>query len=151
RETRRHDRAARRRRRRDLPAGPRDREGARGRREGRDRQPLEAARRDEGGDQNAGGGSGGTGGAAGRSDALTAAGPPAKRSRIRSTSTKNTGTTASERNVASSMPPNTVVPSEFRLAAPAPVAISSGITPKMNANDVIRIGRSRTRAACRAA
>ena len=53
--------------------------------------------------------------------------------------------------VAVSMPANTPVPSECRLAAPAPLAIISGATPKMNANEVIRIGRNRSRAASIAA
>ena len=37
------------------------------------------------------------------------------------------------------MPPTTVVPTELRAADPAPVAIASGITPRMNVIDVIRI------------
>ena len=53
--------------------------------------------------------------------------------------------------VAASMPPNTVVPIDCRLAAPAPVANISGTTPRMKAKAVIRIGRSRRRAASIAA
>ena len=53
--------------------------------------------------------------------------------------------------VAASMPPNTVVPTEVFDAAPAPEAIISGTTPRMNAKEVIRIGRSRSRAASSAA
>ena len=53
--------------------------------------------------------------------------------------------------VAISIPKNTVVPIEWRLTAPAPPATSSGETPKMKASDVIRIGRSRSRAASDAA
>jgi hypothetical protein len=53
--------------------------------------------------------------------------------------------------VAAIMPPNTAVPSERRAAAPAPVAPTSGKMPKMNANDVIRIGRNRSRDASTAA
>ena len=53
--------------------------------------------------------------------------------------------------VAVSMPKNTPVPIECRLCAPAPLAISSGATPRMNANEVIRIGRNRSRAASIAA
>jgi hypothetical protein len=49
------------------------------------------------------------------------------------------------------MPPKTAVPSARRLAAPAPPATTSGETPRMNANDVIRIGRKRRRAASTAA
>ncbi len=51
-----------------------------------------------------------------------------------------------ERNVEATMPPATAVPTELRAAAPAPVASASGITPRMNASDVIRMGRSRMRA-----
>ena len=88
----------------------------------------------------------------GRGSSSSVAGAPAKRSRSRSTTTKNTGTTASDRNVASSMPPKTAVPSEWRAAAPAPRRDHAAArTPRMNANDVIRIGRRRTRAACSAA
>src|ERR1044071_8319001 len=45
------------------------------------------------------------------------------------------------------MPENTAVPSVWRSSAPAPTAQTSGTTPKMKANDVIRIGRSRSLAA----
>ena len=45
--------------------------------------------------------------------------------------------------VANSMPNTTVVPIDWRAPAPAPVAIASGNVPRMNANDVIRMGRSR--------
>ena len=55
------------------------------------------------------------------------------------------------RTVETIMPPNTVVPTEFRLAAPAPVANTNGSTPRINANDVIRMGRRRMRAASTAA
>src|ERR1019366_4940178 len=41
--------------------------------------------------------------------------------------------------VANSMPANTPVPIECRLAAPAPLASISGSTPRMNANDVMRM------------
>ena len=43
--------------------------------------------------------------------------------------------------VTPSMPQNTAVPSDWRISAPAPVAIISGSTPRMKAKDVIRIGR----------
>ena len=56
-----------------------------------------------------------------------------------------------DRNVDASMPPATAVPTELRAPAPAPVAYASGSTPRMNANDVMRIGRSRMRAASTAA
>ena len=53
--------------------------------------------------------------------------------------------------VAASMPLNTAVPSEWRAAEPAPLATISGTTPRMNANEVIRIGRKRRRAPASAA
>ena len=56
-----------------------------------------------------------------------------------------------DRKVEASMPPATAVPTEFRAPAPAPVAYASGSTPRMNANDVMRIGRSLMRAASTAA
>ena len=46
-------------------------------------------------------------------------------------------------NVAASMPPITLVPSEWRLAAPAPVLSARGSTPKISARDVMMIGRKR--------
>ena len=49
------------------------------------------------------------------------------------------------------MPVNTVMPIEARALAPAPVASTSGSTPRMKANEVIRIGRKRARAASTAA
>ena len=56
-----------------------------------------------------------------------------------------------DRNVDVIIPPMTVVPTDCRAADPAPVASASGSTPRMNASDVIRIGRSRMRAASTAA
>ncbi len=53
--------------------------------------------------------------------------------------------------VDTSIPPNTAVPTEWRPASPAPWAMTSGNTPRMKANDVMRIGRSRMRAASIAA
>ena len=47
-------------------------------------------------------------------------------------------------SVAASMPVITTVPRIRRAAAPDPVAIHSGTQPRMKANDVIRIGRSRS-------
>ena len=49
------------------------------------------------------------------------------------------------------MPPKTTVPSDCWLAEPAPVAVRSGTTPRMNAIEVIRIGRKRRRVASTAA
>ncbi len=56
-----------------------------------------------------------------------------------------------ERNVEAAMPPATDVPTELRAPAPAPVAKASGSTPRMNASDVIRMGRIRMRPASTAA
>ena len=48
-------------------------------------------------------------------------------------------------SVTPSIPLKTAVPSERRISAPATEANTSGRTPKTKANDVIRIGRSRSR------
>ena len=53
--------------------------------------------------------------------------------------------------MAMSMPEKTPVASECRLWAPAPLAISIGTTPRMKANEVMRIGRKRSLAASSAA
>ncbi len=45
------------------------------------------------------------------------------------------------------MPPKTVTPIVFLDAAPAPVANASGNTPRINARDVMMIGRKRSRTA----
>src|SRR5437868_2062648 len=50
-------------------------------------------------------------------------------------------------SVTPSMPLNTARPSERRIPAPAPSAITKGTTPKMKANEVSRIGRRRSRTA----
>ena len=47
--------------------------------------------------------------------------------------------------VAAIIPATTTVPRIWRPLAPEPEAIASGMQPRMNANDVIRIGRSRIR------
>jgi hypothetical protein len=60
---------------------------------------------------------------------------------------KNIGVRKMPNSVTPSIPLNTAVPSERRISAPAPVAITSGTTPRMKANDVIKIGRSRSRTA----
>ena len=65
----------------------------------------------------------------------------------RMTTVKNSGVKNTPRTVAASIPPNTPVPSELRLPAPAPVAMTSGTTPRMNAKLVMRIGRKRSLAA----
>ena len=44
------------------------------------------------------------------------------------------------------MPKNTATPTAWRISEPEPVDSTSGSTPRMNANDVIRIGRRRSRA-----
>ncbi len=51
------------------------------------------------------------------------------------------------RKVEVTTPPSTLVPIAFCAPAPAPVAMASGSTPKPNASEVIRIGRSRSLAA----
>ena len=45
------------------------------------------------------------------------------------------------------IPKTTAVPNDIRLEAPAPVAKIRGITPNIKANEVIKIGRNRTRPA----
>src|SRR5512146_646094 len=65
----------------------------------------------------------------------------------RCTTTKKVGTNSTARQVEAIMPENTVMPIDLRALAPAPVAITSGTTPRMKANEVIRIGRNRARAA----
>jgi hypothetical protein len=64
---------------------------------------------------------------------------------------KNNGTKRIAITVAATMPPMTPVPIECRLAEPAPVLMASGSTPRMNASDVITIGRKRSRTASMAA
>ena len=53
--------------------------------------------------------------------------------------------------LAASMPPITVVPMIWRATDPAPVAVHNGTQPRINANEVIRIGRKRSRAPSNAA
>jgi len=67
------------------------------------------------------------------------------------TTTYSTGMNKRFRNVDAIMPPATAVPTECRASLPAPLANTSGDTPRMNASEVIRIGRSRIRAASIAA
>ena len=62
------------------------------------------------------------------------------------TTTKNSGTKKIARTVAVIMPPITPVPMAFWAPEPAPLLRASGSTPKMKAREVIRIGRSRSRA-----
>src|ERR1700722_15447499 len=45
------------------------------------------------------------------------------------------------------MPENTATPMARRISAPAPCEVTSGTTPMMNAIEVIRIGRNRSRQA----
>jgi hypothetical protein len=61
------------------------------------------------------------------------------------------GTKKIARKVAASMPPITPVPTECRAPAPAPWRAPAAAHPRMNASDVIRIGRNRRRAASSAA
>ena len=54
-------------------------------------------------------------------------------------------------NVAAVMPPITPVPTAARAPAPAPLENANGTTPRINANEVIKMGRNRKRAASREA
>src|SRR3546814_359353 len=67
------------------------------------------------------------------------------------TTTKNSGTKKIASTVAVTMPPTTPVPMACLLPELAPVAITRGITPTVNASDVMMMGRSRRRAASMAA
>src|SRR5215469_18847521 len=66
-----------------------------------------------------------------------------RHSSIRCTTTTSDGTNRIARHVEAIMPLNTVMPIDLRALAPAPLAITSGTTPRIKANEVIRIGRSR--------
>ena len=63
----------------------------------------------------------------------------------------NIGITKMPNKVADVIPATTVIPMDTRAPAPAPLEIASGIQPKMNAKDVIKIGRKRIFAASIAA
>src|SRR3954468_14625389 len=52
--------------------------------------------------------------------------------------TKKHGTKTTARQVDASIPVATVIPNDLRALAPAPVAMTSGTTPRMKANEVIR-------------
>src|SRR5262245_32776353 len=75
----------------------------------------------------------------------------ARHSSKRRTTTKNDGTNSTAKQVEASMPLDTAMPIDLRELAPAPVANTSGITPRMKANEVMRMGRKRARAASSAA
>ena len=64
---------------------------------------------------------------------------------------KNTGVKKIPNSVTPIMPLKTAVPSACRISEPAPNAFTNGQTPMLNANDVIRMGRNRNRAASTAA
>ena len=53
--------------------------------------------------------------------------------------------------LAAVIPPITALPITWREIAPAPVALQSGTQPKINAKEVIRMGRRRSLAPSRAA
>ena len=55
------------------------------------------------------------------------------------------------KKVTPSMPLKTATPRARRISAPAPWASTSGMTPKMKASEVIKIGRKRSRLAVKAA
>jgi hypothetical protein len=63
----------------------------------------------------------------------------------RSTSTNNAGTSRIANALEKIMPTIVTLPMGRRAAAPAPTAVQSGSKPKINANGVINIGRSRKR------
>ena len=65
--------------------------------------------------------------------------------------TKNEGTNRTARQVEANMPEATAMPSDLRALAPAPLASTNGITPRMKTKDVIMIGRKRDCAASMAA
>ena len=88
---------------------------------------------------------------AGSGGGVVATGAGCLRCVTRSTTTNSTGMIKTAINVAASMPPITVVPMIWRATEPAPVAVHSGTQPSTKAKDVIRMGRSRSRAAASAA
>ena len=67
------------------------------------------------------------------------------------TITYSTGMNSKFSVVAAIIPPNTVVPTEILPARPAPVASTKWHHPKINASEVIRMGRKRIFAASIAA
>ena len=69
----------------------------------------------------------------------------------RSTTTNSTGIRKMPTNVLKVIPPTTALPMDTREPAPGPVAIARGRQPRINANEVIRIGRRRRWAALMAA
>src|SRR5271170_59648 len=70
---------------------------------------------------------------------------------LRCIMTHSVGIKKTPRIVPPSIPPNTAVPMDCRAAAPAPLATTNGTTPRINAKEVIRIGRKRSFAASTAA
>ena len=73
--------------------------------------------------------------------------PRAKRWERYSTTEKVVGIMRMPMTVASAMPPITTVPRMRREAAPAPLAVQSGMQPTMKASAVMTMGRKRRRAA----
>ena len=70
---------------------------------------------------------------------------------FRSINTKKDGMRITPITVAVIIPANTAIPITLRASAPAPDAVSNGTTPRMKANDVIRIGLKRSLAPSSAA
>ena len=70
---------------------------------------------------------------------------------LRDIHVKNIGTKIVAIKVEANIPPKTPVPIERRAAAPAPDEITRGNTPRINASEVITIGRNLCRAAVKAA
>jgi hypothetical protein len=77
--------------------------------------------------------------------------PDFSRSSRRCRIAKKDGTNSTARQVEAIMPLKTLTPSKMRALAPAPVAVTSGTTPRMKAKEIIRIGRNRALAASIAA
>src|SRR5260221_255812 len=75
----------------------------------------------------------------------------AKRSAMARMATKNTGVRKRPKKLTPSIPEKTATPIACRISAPAPDAKTRGTTPMMKAKDVMRMGRSRSRAASSAA
>src|SRR5665213_202205 len=55
----------------------------------------------------------------------------------RCTTTKKVGTNSTARQVEAIIPENTVMPIDLRALAPAPLATTSGATPRMKAKDCL--------------
>jgi hypothetical protein len=63
---------------------------------------------------------------------------------------KKTGVKKIPNKVTPIIPLNTAVPTACRISAPGPLAMTKGSTPSVNANEVIKIGRSSSAASAAA-